>query len=285
MVLILLAVAGALAGSYGLVLGALWLGQRRLIYLPDRVVPERARAGAEDMAEVRLATTDGLALLAWYRAPADETKPCLVYFHGNSGHLGMRASKARPYLDAGYGVLLPAWRGFSGNPGRPTEAGLYADGEAALAFLESHRIGATRRVLYGESLGTGVAVEMALRHDAKAVVLEAPFTSVPDVGRHRFPIFPVNAIVADRFDSMAKISTIGAPLLLLHGNADRVVPSRFGRRLFEAAVEPKRGHFIEGAAHNDLYDFGAAERVLAFLAELEERTCHARGAQITTRCP
>ena len=267
MVLTLLAVAGALAGCYGLVLGALWLGQRRLIYLPDRVVPERARAGTEDMAEVRLATADGLALLAWYRAPADETKPCLVYFHGNSGHLGMRASKVRPYLDAGYGVLLPAWRGFSGNPGRPTEAGLYADGEAALGFLDAHAIPATRRVLYGESLGTGVAVEMALRHGAQAVVLEAPFTSVPDVGRHRFPIFPVAAIVADRFDSLAKIADIGAPLLVLHGAADRVVPTRFGRRLFAAAAEPKRAHFIDGAGHNDLYDFGAAERVLEFLAE------------------
>lgn len=279
MVPTLLAIAGALAGCYGLALGALWLGQRRLIYLPDRVVPERARAGAEDMAEVTLTTADGLALLAWYRAPREPGKPCLVYFHGNSGHLGMRAGKVRPYLDAGYGVLLPAWRGFSGNPGRPTEAGFYADGEAALAYLESHGIGAPRRVLYGESLGTGVAVEMALRHGALAVVLEAPFTSVPDVGRHRFPIFPIKAMVADRFDSLAKIATIDAPLLVFHGSADRVVPPRFGRRLFEAAAEPKRAHVIEGAGHNDLYDFGAAERVLEFLGETQERACHARGAR------
>ena len=279
MALTLLALAGALAGCYGLALGALWLGQRRLIYLPDRVVPERALAGAEDMDEVRLATADGLALLAWYRAPGDASKPCLVYFHGNSGHLGMRASKVRAYLDAGVGVLLPAWRGFSGNPGQPTEAGLYADGEAALEFLAGYGIAAPRLVLYGESLGTGVAVEMAVRHGAHAVVLEAPFTSVPDVARHRFPIFPVAAIVADRFNSLAKIARLGTPLLLLHGTADRVVPTRFGRRLFAAAAEPKRAHFIEGAAHNNLYDFGAADRVLAFLAETEERACHARGAR------
>lgn len=279
MVQTLLALAGALAACYGFALVVLWLGQRRLIYLPDRVVPERALAGAEDMDAVSLATADGLELLAWYRAPADEGKPCLVYFHGNSGHLGMRASKLRPYLDAGFGVLLPAWRGFSGNPGRPTETGLYADGEAALDFLAERGLPAERLVLYGESLGTGVAVEMALRHGAFAVVLEAPFTSVPDVGRHRFPIFPVGAIIVDRFDSVAKIARIGAPLLVLHGGADRVVPSRFGRRLFDAAVEPKRAHFIEAAGHNDLYDFGAADRVLEFLADRQERACHARGAR------
>ncbi len=266
----ILAVLGAVVAGYGVVLLGLWLGQRRLIYLPDRVVPEPAIAGVPEMAVVELATADGLRLSAWHRPPAHDGLATLVYFHGNAGHLGMRGSKIRPYLDAGYGVLLPAYRGFSGNPGQPTEAGLYADGEAALDFLAGAGSPAGRLVLYGESLGSGVAVELATRHHIAALVLEAPFTSIADVGQHRFPLFPVRRIVADRFGSAAKIARIEAPLLLVHGTSDGIVPTRFGQALFEAAAEPKEGHFIDGAHHNDLYDFGTAERVLEFLARRVE---------------
>lgn len=251
---------------YGTLFALLALLQRRLIYHPDGTRPEPARAGVPEMATVALPTADGLSLLAWHRPPRTPDLPTLVYFHGNAGHLGCRGLKLRPYLDAGLGVLLPAYRGFSGNPGRPTEAGLYRDAEAALAFLEGLGVPHHRLVLYGESLGSAVAVEMALEHEALALVLEAPIASLAEIGRYRFPLFPVGAIVLDRFDSKAKIAHVAVPVLIVHGGRDRVVPERFGRALFAQAREPKEARFITAAGHNDLYEHGMAEIVLDFLS-------------------
>ena len=256
----------AAVGGYGTLLALLMLGQRRLIYHPDPTVPEPARAGVPDVEPVSLATRDGLQLLAWHKAPRDGLLPTLVYFHGNAGHLGCRGAKIRSYLDAGLGVLLPAYRGYSGNAGKPSEAGLYDDAEAALDFLKARGIEGTRLVLYGESLGSAVAVEMARRHGARALVLEAPLTSVAEVGRHRFPLFPVHRVLMDRFDSKAKIGALRLPVLIVHGGRDLVIPQRFGRALYAAAVEPKEAHFIPEAGHNDLYEHGMAELVLSFLA-------------------
>lgn len=254
------------AGLYGGLLLLLALAQRRLIYHPDRTRPEPSRAGVPEMDALTLKSADGLELLAWHRPPREEGLPTICYFHGNAGHLGCRGGKLRPYLDAGFGVLLPAYRGFSGNPGKPTEDGLYQDAEAALDFLARAGVLPERLILYGESLGSAVAVEMASRRPAAALVLEAPITSVAEIGRHRFPLFPVNAIAVDRFDAKAKIGKLRLPVLLVHGGRDAIVPERFGRALFAAASEPKEARFIAEAAHNDLYDHGMAEIVLDFIA-------------------
>lgn len=251
---------------YLALLGALFGGQRRLIYLPDTVTPDPAQAGVPEMRPVRLSTGDGLSLLAWYRPALDPEGATLVYFHGNAGHIGMRGAKVKPYLEAGYGVLLPSFRGYSGNPGRPSEEGLYRDARAALDYLEAAGVEAERIVLYGESLGSGVAVEMAARKPAAALVLEAPFTSIPDVAAYRFPFMPVRYLVHDRFDSQAKIARVSAPVLIVHGERDATVPARFGRKLFAAASEPKEIRLIPKGGHNDLYDHGMAEIVLDFLA-------------------
>jgi len=189
----------------------------------------------------------------------------LVYLHGNAGSLAHRASKVWPYLDRGWGVLLVAWRGYSGNPGRPTEEGLYRDGRAAVGFLDRQGIAPNRIVLYGESLGSGVAVQLATERTPGALVLEAPFSSLVDAGAAHYPIFPVRWVVRDRFDSLAKIGAARAPVLVMHGERDQVVPVGLGRRLLDAAREPKQGVFVPQAGHNDLYDFGAAEAVIAFV--------------------
>jgi hypothetical protein len=217
------------------------------------------------MVPVALPTEDGLALLAWWAPPRETGGPVLVYFHGNGGHIGYRGSKVRPYLDRGYGVLLVAWRGYSGNGGSPTEAGLYADGRAALRFLESRGIAVGQRVFYGESLGGGPAVELAAQGAAGALVLEAPFTSIADVASGQFPIFPVRWLVRDRFNSIAKIGRVAVPLLVIHGERDGIVPARFGRDLLAAANPPKEGVFLPQAGHNDLYEHGAAGHVIRFI--------------------
>ena len=236
------------------------------IYHPDGV-PGPADAVAAGMEVVVYETADGLALNGWYRAARDG-RSTLVYFHGNAGHLGDRAFLARPYLEAGYGVLLAGYRGYGGNPGRPSEEGLYADGRAAVAWLADAGVPPDRRVLFGESLGTGVAVQMAAEDEIAGLILQSPFTSVVEVGQDAVPWFPVSLLMTHRFDSLSKIPQITAPLLLIHGEADRVIPIRFGRRLFEAAPEPKTAHFVPGAGHNDLYRFGTSEIVIAFLETL-----------------
>jgi len=194
----------------------------------------------------------------------------IVYFHGNGGHIGYRGGKVRPYLDAGYGMLLVSYRGYGGNPGSPTEDGLYADGHAAMAFLAEQGVAPGQTVVYGESLGTGVAVQIALDQaragtPVEAVVLEAPFTSTVDAGSNHYPWLPVRWLMKDRFDSLSKIAGIQAPLLIIHGGRDRVVPFRQGKALYAEAVAPKESLWIPDADHNDLEAYCANEKVLEFI--------------------
>ena len=261
----MIGIVATVAGAYLLALGLLFVLQRQLLYYPSAERPSLESAGLEGrMRSLRLNTADGLELVAWYAAAA-EGRPTVVYFHGNAGHIGYRADKVRPYLAAGLGVLLLEYRGYGGNPGRPDEEGLYADARAALDFLDGAGVAAERRVLYGESLGSAVAVQMAVEGAAGAVVLEAPFTSVPEVGQSKFPIFPVRWLARDRLDSLAKIGAIGAPVLVLHGEQDQIVPIRFGRALFAAANDPKEMRSFPAAGHEDLDAHGVAEAVLDFL--------------------
>ncbi len=254
-----------IAGVYFVLVAALYFLQRSVLYHPDRTRPEPADFGVGEMQAVTLETQDGLRLLAWWRPPGDDTLPVLLFFHGNAGHIGYRGEKLRPYLDRRWGVLLVAWRGYSGNPGKPTEPGLYADGRAALAFLGERGIPPSRQVAYGESLGAAVAVEMARATRFGAVVLEAPFTSIADIAQAMYPFIPVRPLVRDKFASIEKISEMRSPLLVIHGEADNVISVRYGRRLYAAANDPKSAHFVPGAGHNDLHGFGIAEEVAAFV--------------------
>lgn len=268
-----LGIAAVTAAGYGLLLGALFVFQRNLIYVPSRERPAPAAYGMPDMAEVTLRTADGLDLNAWYR-PAPPGRPTLVYHHGNAGHIGFRGVRARALMDAGLGVLLVEYRGYGGNPGRPTQAGLLADGRAALAFLAGQGVAAEDTVLFGESLGTSVAVHMAAEQAGAgtpvcAVILEAPFTSAADVGAQQYPWAPVRRMIKDPWNSLAVIGEIGAPLFLYHGDADGVVPQRQGRILFAAAPEPKQAWWVDGGGHTDLDDLGAMERVIAYVNGLE----------------
>lgn len=262
----LLWLGGVAALLYGGALGGLFLFQRSLLYYPGPEGPGPASAGLRGVADVRVPTADGLELRAWWREP-DGDAPTLLYLHGNAGTLAGRAGKVAPYLEAGYGLLLLAWRGYDGNPGRPAEQGLYRDGAAALAFLAEQGIGAGRVVLYGESLGGAVAVHMATETRPAALVLEAPFDSVPAVAQAHYPLFPVKRLVLDRFDSAARIGRVTAPVLILHGERDRVVPIRFAERLYAHIEAPKRFVRFPDAGHEDLHRHGAVRTALDFLEE------------------
>ncbi|MSO93892.1 MAG: alpha/beta hydrolase [Rhodospirillales bacterium] len=260
------------AGVYAAVVGGMYFAQRHLMYLPDTSVPSAAASGVPEMVEVGLTTEDGLRLRSWYRE-AVSGAPTIVYFCGNGGHIGYRGFKVRPFLDAGLGVLMVSYRGYGGNEGSPTEEGLYADGRAALAFLHARGVPRKLWILYGESLGSGVAVQLAQEiRDAAldetsvgALVLESPFTSMVDAAGDHYPWAPTHLLVRDRYDSAEKIGRLKSPLLILHGEQDTIVSVRHGRRLFELAPEPKEARWYKNAGHNDLFEHGTAPVVLDFL--------------------
>jgi hypothetical protein len=262
----LLTVFGA---GYMIIVGTLWVLQRQLLFLPDRSTPQLATAGLPEMTDVRVRTADGLELLAWWHPP-DADRLTVVYLHGNGGHIGYRGSRVRPFLDRGMGVLLVSYRGYGGNPGSPSEEGLLADGRAALEFLAAWGIAADRTVLYGESLGTTVAVRLAAEwaeagRPVAALILEAPLSSVADVAAHHYPWVPVRLLLKDRLEAAAHIDRVSAPLLVMHGDRDDVVPIRFGRRVFDAALEPKEAVWFENGGHEDLASQGSHPVVLDFL--------------------
>jgi len=250
--------------AYAALVGGLYLFQRQLLYFPDRARPELFGLEQLGVREVTLSTEDGLSLLSWY-LPARRGRPVIAYFHGNGGHIGYRAERLLRFAREGFGVLMAEYRGYGGNPGTPSEAGFFTDGRAALAFLDREGVAPNRLVLYGESLGSGVAVALAVEHDIAALVLEAPPTSVAEVAQCHFPYVPASRMVIDRFDSLSRIGRVKAPILVLHGERDRVVPVRYGRALLAAAPEPKEGWFAPEAGHEDLARYGSLDVVVAFI--------------------
>jgi fermentation-respiration switch protein FrsA (DUF1100 family) len=259
--------AVAVAVYVGLVL-LLFFAQRHLLYHPDQTVPVPAEYGVGEMQTVPVATADGLRLHAWWRPPRTAESPVIAYFHGNSGHIGGRAAKVRPYLDAGYGVLLLSYRYNAGVGGSPSEENLFADGRAALAFLQAAGIPDDRIVLYGESLGSGVAVAMAAEHRIGALVLEAPYNNMAKLAQHHYWYSPARWLVRDRFDSESRIAGVGVPLLVVHGDQDAVIPPKFAQQLFAAAKEPKEFRMISEARHNNLLDYGLTDIVGEFLGRV-----------------
>ncbi len=250
---------------YAILLGLLYVFQHNLLYHPSSGHLDPAHYGIPEMAVVKVATDDGLSLTAWYRPPANEDALTLLYLHGNAGHIGYRAGKVKPYLDAGYGMLLLSYRGYGTNPGYPTEEHLYLDSRAALNFLAEQRIPIFKTVIYGESLGTGVAVEMAQNLGIAGLVLEAPFSSMVDVAAHHFKLFPTGFLVRDKYNSLSKINNIKAPILIIHGEKDHTIPYSLGRKLYDAAPRPKEFYGIPNAGHNDLYDHGVAAKIIEYL--------------------
>ncbi|MBI5366613.1 MAG: alpha/beta hydrolase [Planctomycetes bacterium] len=229
--------------------------------------------------EANFASRDGTRLHGWHvRAPAAPWT--LLWCHGNTGNIGYRFEHLQLLCRRGWDVFLFDYRGYGKSAGRPSDEGLYADAEAAFDWLVAEKkIPAERILIFGQSLGGAVAVELALRRKALGLVLEATLTSLVDVARHATPGLPTGIFLAGRFESISKIARIGHPLLVLHGTDDEIIPFALGRRLFEAAVEPKWFHAIQGATHKDTCLVGGEDyyhRIEEFAVEAERRR-QARG--------
>lgn len=258
---------GAFALVYVAALVLMYLMQNALLFSPDTRTYTQQQVGVSGYIDIAVKTQDGLLLHGWY-APAQTDKKTIVYFQGNASTWQWHAADFTPLIAKGYGVLLAGYRGYGGNPGSPSEAGLYQDAAAYIdALHRGQNIAYADIILYGESLGTGVAVEMASRHpDIGGIVLEAPYTSMADVASFHYPFVPnMHAMIRNKFDSLYKIGAIRAPKLFLIATLDTVIPARFARTLFEAAGQPKTVREFSSAGHRDIRRMGAMRDVIAFI--------------------
>ncbi len=241
----------------------LYFKQRDLIYFPYKETPQ-AQSGAE---VIQVTTQDGLTLNGFYVPPSSPNKEVLVYFHGNGGHHGHRFYKVEAYLDAGYGVLFAGYRGYGGNPGAPSEQGFYHDGRAYMDWAKDIRgIPAERIILYGESIGSGTAVQMATEYKSAAMILETPFDSLVDVAAKKYFFVPVRLLLKDYFMNIDKIESIERPLLIMHSHKDQTIPFSNAKRLYERAKAPKKMAEFSDGGHNNLYEHGSHSVVLDFLS-------------------
>jgi len=260
-------VALGAAYLYGLIALTLYLRQRQLLYRRDP--SEVAPVAIDGHWPQTVATTagDGVACRHLWWPPKDRRGTVVALFHGNTGHAGHRIDKFAPLVGAGHGLLLVGYRGYGGNPGRPDQPGLIADATAAVAWLEERAVGRPV-VLYGESLGAAVAVQVAVTGLGDAVIVECPFDRLSSAAARRYPWLPVRNMMRDPWDSLAVAGRLRQPLLWLHGSEDRVTPLDLGERLFAAVDQaPKQQLVIAGAGHCDFLDRPQAiGRVLGFLA-------------------
>jgi fermentation-respiration switch protein FrsA (DUF1100 family) len=191
----------------------------------------------------------------------------VLYLHGNAGNIGHRAPRLAALAGFGWGVLMLEYRGYGGNAGEPSETGLFADTRAAYAALLDRGIEASRIVPWGESLGTGLAVRLASEAAVGAVLLESPYTSIAAIARRQFPFVPVDWLLRHRFEVIGRVERVRAPVLVMAGGRDAIVPPAMSRAVFAAANEPKAFWFAADAGHNDLAEAGALEAARAFVAE------------------
>ena len=251
---------------YGAMAIAMYVFQRVVMYpapQTTRIAP--AAAGVPQAQEHTLDTADGEKIIVWHVAP-QAGKPVVIFFHGNGEVIAWRVPRFRELVADGIGLIAVSYRGYGGSSGSPSEAGLIADSEAAYKLAAS-LYPPDRIVVWGYSLGSGVAVALASKHPVGRLILEAPFTSAADIGAAAFPYLPVRWLIKDSFHSDQRIATVRAPLLILHGEKDTVVPIRFGERLFALANEPKRMIRFPQGDHVNLEGQGVIKAAKDFLAD------------------
>lgn len=247
----------------GIVLG-MGIFQRALLYLPDKSIGTPEQYGLSGFTEKFIKTANDVSIQTWYK-PAQKGMPTIIYCHGNASHIGNRAGIFSALSGKGFGVLAVSYRGYGKSGGSPSEDGLYADARAAVAYaLNDKKIPPEKIIIFGESLGTGVAVQMAGEYRVGGLILQAPYTSISDRASEIYWFIPVKLILMDDFDSIGKINRVLSPLLIFHGAQDLTIPISHGKKLFSAANEPKEAVFFPEVGHNNFDSAEIAERVLQF---------------------
>jgi uncharacterized protein len=250
--------------AYAALTVTIYFAQRSLMYFPDTAHVTPAAAGLPEAEEVPLTDADGTRIHVWHVPPRGD-RPVILFFHGNGGSLASEVDRFHQLISDGIGLIGVEYRGYGGNEGSPSEQGLIADAEAAYAFAVSH-YPVQQIVVWGGSLGSGVAVALAAEKPIGRLILEAPYTSTEAVGAQHYWYLPVRFLMKDQFHSDQRIGKVKAPLLILHGVLDRTVPYSMGEQMFDLANKPKHiVRFLDGG-HNDLDAHGALNAVARFLA-------------------
>jgi fermentation-respiration switch protein FrsA (DUF1100 family) len=250
--------------AYAALTVTIYFAQRSLMYFPDTAHVAPAAAGLPEAEEVPLTDADGTRIHVWHVPPRGD-RPVILFFHGNGGSLASEADRFHQLISDGIGLIGVEYRGYGGSEGSPSEQGLIADAEAAYAFAVSH-YPVQQIVVWGGSLGSGVAVALAAEKPIGRLILEAPYTSTEAVGAQHYWYLPVRFLMKDQFHSDQRIGKVKAPLLILHGVLDHTVPYSMGEQMFELANKPKHiVRFLDGG-HNDLDAHGALNAVARFLA-------------------
>ena len=238
---------------YSSVLIILYIFQRSLMYHPDEnnYFGDKLEVKIE---KVKITTSDNIDLLGWFHKKDLKNLKTIVYFHGNAGKLENRIYKLNYFKEMDVNFLIIAWRGFSGNNGKPSEKGLYEDGKSAIIWLKNLGLLEKDIIIYGESLGTGIATELAQNNKYAGLILETPFTSMIEAAKNFYPYIPVGLLLKDKYKNDKKISNINIPLLVMHGENDQIVPFWMGRKIYQMANQPKYSYFTKFDDHMMEYD-------------------------------
>ncbi len=258
----------AFLATYLFVLISTYVFQRNLLYHPKEnnyfgdqlIVP---------IETVKIKTSDGIELLSWFHNKNLIKYKTILFLHGNAGSLENRIHKINHFKDMNINFLLIAWRGFNGNKGKPTESGLYEDAKSAVRWLKLKGITEENIIIYGESLGTGVATEIAQNKNFAGIILESPFTSMIDAGKDKYPYLPVRLMLKDKYESDKKIKNIKSPVLIMHGKIDNIVPFDMGKKMYELANEPKFYYFSEYDDHMMEYKESLLKALKDFINSLK----------------
>jgi len=250
--------------SYALLVVLMYFFQRTLLYHPDQARPIPADYGLSQVEPVKIPSHDGLSVNGWWSPPRTENHPTVVYFHGNAGNLNDRQGKVQGFQQRGWGILLMSYRYNGGSGGAPSEDALIADGAKAIDWVEAKGIAPERIVLFGESLGTGIAVAQAARRPVAGVILEGAYDSILALGEDKYWFMPIRPLLKDSWKSINRIKEVHVPLLMVHGAHDNLIPPSHAERLFDAANMPKEFVLLENGNHVDLWQHGLWEAVDMF---------------------
>ena len=260
----------ALVCFYVLIVLILFFFQGNLLYHPsvNNYIKDQTAKEPTGIEKVRITTKDKIDLIGWFYSNNMENSKTILFFHGNAGSLENRTYKLNHFKNLNLNFLIIAWRGFNGNSGKPNELGLYEDAKSAIGWLKEKGIKEKNIILYGESLGTGVAIEVAQNKNYAGVILESPFTSMVNMGKKYYPLFPVHFLLKDKFESYKKIKKVFVPILVIHGKIDKIVPFVMGKKMYELANEPKFFYFQEYGDHMVDYDEKLLSALKKFIQSL-----------------
>ena len=253
--------------AYFSLLFIIFIFQRNLLYHPkeNNYFGDKLKVKIE---KVKIETGDNFELLGWLHEKDLRNFKTIVFFHGNAGTLENRIHKINHFKDMNINFLIISWRGFNGNQGKPTEDGLYQDAKSSIRWLEQKGIIKTNIILYGESLGTGIATQLAQNNNFAGVILESPFTSMIDAAKNVYPYFPISILLKDKYENDKKIKNIKSPILIMHGENDKIVPFWMGKKIYELANKPKYSYFSKNDNHMMEYNKNLLEILNSFFKSL-----------------